>query len=1015
MRNCQKLARTFLTGLIVCVATAADWPTWRGDAARSGYTLQRLPREPSLRWVYKSRHHPRPAWSGRDTRMTCDRAYHPVVVGGKVFFASSADCKVYALDAATGARRWEFFTGGPVRFAPGVCTGRVLVAGDDGFLYCLAADDGRLLWKLRGGPRDDMLLGNDRITSRWPARGGPVIADGLVYFGAGIWPSEGIFVRAVDVADGKVRWCNDASGSIYMPQPHGGANAQSGISAQGYLALCGDRLLVPTGRAVPAALDPAGGKLLYFRLQEHGNGKGGGSDVVATDRLFFNGGCFYDPDKGGILGRGIDTATVAVTPKGIVHARGNAILQSTIAERETVDRKGQKLTQIVPGEPVLLMHAPGRAVRSLIVADGLIVAGGEDRVSLLDPAEKKVLTTVPLDGAAYALAVAEGRLLVGTDKGTIYCFDGGPPGRPNVIEPAAEVVADDNDGVADAAAEQIIRQSGVTEGYCVDLGCGYGELALALAGRTKLQIYAVDPDPKKVAAARLRLDAAGLYGVRVTVHQGDPDATAYPDCFADLVISGRSIREGPQVAAAAEIRRLQRPYGGVACIGKPSNMTNTVRSPLEGAGTWTHQYCDPANTNCSTDAVAKGPLGMLWFTDLDFPMPSRHGRGPAPMFLDGRLFVEGLDALRCVGAYNGRTLWEYPLPGILAAYDQEHLMGTAGTGSNCCVTRDGVYVCTGGKCLRIDPATGKLLGEIPAPKHPDGSPGTWAYVACIDGTLFGTLADTEHLVKYRYGRSEMGTQFTESVLLFALDAKTGELKWSYTPGQSIRNNAIAIAGGKVFLVDRERALKDDSRRDEKDAPHKPGTLVALDAGTGRQLWKQGQDVFGTMLAASQAHGVLLMAYQDTRFKLDSELGGRMAAFATSDGRRLWDLRAGYGCRPIINGRTIYAQPGAWDLLTGQRKDFKLSRSYGCGVPAGSKNLLVYRSATLGYTDLLQDAGNQDSGNHDSGNQDYGGIRPGCWINAIPAGGLLLMPDATDRCTCSYLIKASIALQPMPGR
>ena len=62
-------------------------------------------------------------------------------------------------------------------------------------------------------------------------------------------------------------------------------------------------------------------------------------------------------------------------------------------------------------------------------------------------------------------------------------------------------------------------------------------------------------------------------------------------------------------------------------------------------------------------------------------------------------------------------------------------------------------------------------------------------------------------------------------------------------------------------------------------------------------------------------------------------------------------------------------------------------------------MLVYRSATVGYIDLL----------HDYGTENYGGIRPGCWINAIPAGGLVLMPDATDRCRCSYLNKASIAL------
>ena len=62
---------------------------------------------------------------------------------------------------------------------------------------------------------------------------------------------------------------------------------------------------------------------------------------------------------------------------------------------------------------------------------------------------------------------------------------------------------------------------------------------------------------------------------------------------------------------------------------------------------------------------------------------------------------------------------------------------------------------------------------------------------------------------------------------------------------------------------------------------------------------------------------------------------------------------------------------------------------------------MFRSATLGYVDLTENRGTQN----------YGGIRPGCWNNALPAGGLVLMPDATDRCTCSYLIKASIALQP----
>ena len=119
----------------------------------------------------------------------------------------------------------------------------------------------------------------------------------------------------------------------------------------------------------------------------------------------------------------------------------------------------------------------------------------------------------------------------------------------------------------------------------------------------------------------------------------------------------------------------------------------------------------------------------------------------------------------------------------------------------------------------------------------------------------------------------------------------------------------------------------------------------------------------------------------------------MAGYRASTGAKLWDIEAAYRSRPIINDAFIYAEPGdksaklpivptgKWDLLTGREAPFQFSRSYGCGILAGSKRLLVYRSATLGYYDL---EGEEQTIN-------YGGIRPGCWINAIPAGGSASLP------------------------
>ena len=146
--------------------------------------------------------------------MTFDRAYHSVIANELLFFGSSVDCQVHALDAKTGKPRWSFFTDGPIRFAPAVWKDRVFVVSDDGYLYCLAAEDGKLLWKQRGGPRDSWILGNSRMTSRWPARGGPVIVGDVVYFAAGVWPSDGLYLHAVNAETGELLWLNDSSGSI---------------------------------------------------------------------------------------------------------------------------------------------------------------------------------------------------------------------------------------------------------------------------------------------------------------------------------------------------------------------------------------------------------------------------------------------------------------------------------------------------------------------------------------------------------------------------------------------------------------------------------------------------------------------------------------------------------------------------------------------------------------------------------------------------------------------------------
>jgi outer membrane protein assembly factor BamB len=719
---------------------------------------------------------------------------------------------------------------------------------------------------------------------------------------------------------------------------------------------------------------------------------------MAVGETFFNNGLGFNSangEKAITLGAG----PLAAIPDGLIRADGKKLEVYRWVDVEQPDRKGQPVRKRSLERAWSVDDITNTT--SLIVADDKIVCGANGQVTMIDMTTKNAVWSGKVDGTVYGLAAADGKLLASTDRGLIYCFDGtaevaswDAQGDPGIVPKTKEQYA--------RAAEEIIQLGGISEGYCLDLGCGDGSLACELARRTELQICAVDDDPAMVAAARQKLMAAGIYGVQVTVQQRDLKATDYPQYFANLIVSGRSVDDGGSSLAMAEARRLQRPFGGAICIGRLGKMKVEKRGPLAGAGTWTHQYADAANTLVSDDTLVGGRLSMLWFRDVDFDIPSRHGRAPAPLYDRGRLFHEGNDGIVAVDAYNGHELWRYEIQGLLKAYDGDELMGVAGTGSNCCVGGDSVYVRDGKRCLKLNAATGTLLREFQPPPRPDGQPGTWGYVAWVDNVLYGTVAIDEHVVTYRYRATtgDMSRLLTESHSLFAMDAETGDLIWIYEATDSIRHNAIAIGNGKVFLIDRPMAMFDREKRPQSKE-HPSGRLLALDAKTGEQTWADDADIYGTMLAVSEKHHVLLMSYQPTRFRLDSEFGGRMTAFKTKDGQKLWEIKADYASRPMIHDGTIYAQGGAWNLLSGELGTFNFKRSYGCGILAASKNMMLFRSATLGYFDIERN----------NGVDNYGGIRPGCWVNALPAGGLVLLPDATAGCGCSYLNKAWIALAP----
>jgi len=129
----------------------------------------------------------------------------PTVVGDTLYIGSG-DHNVYALDAATGTRRWQFTTGNVVHASPAVVNGAVFIGSWDRYMYKLDARTGALRWKFAtDGCKGPGLIGIPSSAA---------IIDGSVYFGA----RDGYFY-SIDAAKGQLRWRHDEHDSWVVASP----------------------------------------------------------------------------------------------------------------------------------------------------------------------------------------------------------------------------------------------------------------------------------------------------------------------------------------------------------------------------------------------------------------------------------------------------------------------------------------------------------------------------------------------------------------------------------------------------------------------------------------------------------------------------------------------------------------------------------------------------------------------------------------------------------------------------
>jgi hypothetical protein len=613
------------------------------------------------------------------------------------------------------------------------------------------------------------------------------------------------------------------------------------------------------------------------------------------------------------------------------------------------------------------------------------------------------------------------------------------------FNPAAILPQNDTmDAEVRRSAESILASTGIKRGVCLFLGCQDPELPLALAVQSELRILVVNTDPEKTEAARRRFLASGLYGVRLSArHVPAWSELPFSPWFANLIVGSSIDGPGQWEIESELIARFLRPSGGVAILESPAgegerqrqralldalketagqrgsflaqNVNGWLRierGGVPGAGEWSHQYGTAANSAYGGESLggARGTadLEVQWIgRPGPRAQPDRNGRKPSPLARGGRLFVQGLQRVVTLDAFNGTVLWSLEIPPL-------HRFNLPRDCSNWCATDDAVFLAIADRCWRVGAASGVVEHTYPVvPGRREGWKYDWGFLSLQRGRVIGSSTKQGSAFVDYWGGADAGwydavsgsaTFKVCSENLFALERDSGRRLWDYGKGLII-NSTITIANGNLFFLENRhsRVTGGDSHRIGQPELWQELYLVAVGLEDGNVIWEQPVSPMPGIV-------VVYMAQSDDRLVLVTSGNGRyqVSCHSDQDGSELWvenfawpsDNHGGHMARPAIEGSRVYVRPRTFDLATGKLLEFTVPGG-GCGTYAAINGGLIFRNSNVTLWNAV-------SGEVSS----WSRLRPDCWLSTIPADGLLLSPEAGGGCSCGSWLETSIAFRPV---
>jgi outer membrane protein assembly factor BamB len=431
-------------------------------------------------------------------------------------------------------------------------------------------------------------------------------------------------------------------------------------------------------------------------------------------------------------------------------------------------------------------------------------------------------------------------------------------------------------------ARKIFDVTGIRGGVVVHVGCGDGKLTAALYANDSYLVQGLDADAKNVETARNYVRSLGIYGP-VSVDKWSGKVLPYVDNCVNLLVT-----ENPKDVSQEELMRVLVP-GGTACVKLSGDWAKVVKPRPKEMDDWTHYLHDPSNNAVSHDSLVEPPAQYQWLAGERYSRQHDHMSSVSAVVTSGgRVFTIFDEATRASiltpsdwkliarDAFNGTLLWKRDVGPW-----HEHLWPLK-SGPQLMTRRlvavgDRVYVTLGtdAPLVALDAATGETVRTYEGTKAAEE-------ILCDGGVLFLSVAAEDQPLRSDPKRvyadlAEIKADVTNPLwtdaprTIMAVDAESGKLLWKKVA--TVVSESLTANGKCVLFHDGQR-------------------IQCLDRASGKPVWQS--EPLARRDGMRSSSGVTLVSYDDVILydgMVPAEKGGDRTTMtfglSAADGRTLW--------------------------------------------------------------------------------------------------------------------------------